>query len=177
MPHRGRGRTTRDISSAAGRDVARDRGRRDQMIQEEENLERGGRTIPLGACPDTLPHLEEFDRSYIKEYYEDVVMRRPVDTRAHPVLNYAEKLKMVEEARENNPYEQPKDLEIDYMFWNEFYSNFYASVNFNSKKSKVVKMQYVDWEEMKAKNELEFNKVIKAYELFGLTDIMSFIYN
>jgi len=68
-------------------------------------LERAGRTIPVGAFPDTPPHLEEFDRSYIREYYEDVVMRHPVDTRAHPVLNYARKLKMVEEARENNPYE------------------------------------------------------------------------
>ena len=104
-------------------------------------------------------------------------MRRPIDTRAHPVLNFARKLKMVEEARENNPYEQSKDLEIDYKFWNEFHSNFYASMNFNSKKSKVVKMQYVDWEEMKAKNEPEFNKVIKACELFGLTDIISFRYN
>ena len=37
-------------------------------------------------------------------------MRHPVDTRAHPVLNYAGKLEMVEEAHENNPYEQPKDL-------------------------------------------------------------------
>ena len=35
-----------------------------------------GRTIPLGACPDTPPHLEEFDRSYIREYSEDVVIRR-----------------------------------------------------------------------------------------------------
>ena len=61
-------------------------------------------------------------------------MRCPVDTRAHPVLNYVGKLKMVEEARENNPYEQPKDLEIDYKFWNEFYSNFYASMIFNSRK-------------------------------------------
>ena len=64
MPHRGHGRTTGGSSSAAGRDTARDRGKRDQMIQEE-NLERAGRTIPLGACPDTPPHLEEFDRSYI----------------------------------------------------------------------------------------------------------------
>ena len=32
MPHRGRGRTTGGSSSAADRDVARDRGRRDQMI-------------------------------------------------------------------------------------------------------------------------------------------------
>jgi len=103
-------------------------------------LERVGRTIPLGACLDTPPHLEEFDRSYIREYYEDVVMKRPIDTRAHPMLNYEGKLKMVEEACENNPYEQPKDLEIDYRFWNEFHSNLYASVNFNSKKSKVVKM-------------------------------------
>ena len=85
------------------------------MIQEE-NLERAGRTIPLGALPDTPPHLEEFDRSYIREYSKDVVMRHPIDTRAHPMLNYAGKLKMVEEACENNPYEQSKDLEIDYMF-------------------------------------------------------------
>ena len=56
------------------------------------------------------------------------------------MVNYAGKPKMVEEARENNPYEQPKDLEIDYRFWNEFHFNFYASVNFNSEKSKVVKM-------------------------------------
>ena len=144
MPHRCHGRTLGGSSSAAGSDVARDRGRRDQMIQDEENLEKASCTNPLGACLDTPPHLEEFDRSYIREYSEDVVMRRPVDTHAHPMLNYAEKLKMVEEARENNPYEQPKDLEIDYRFWNEFHSNFYAYVNFNSKKSKVVKMQYVN---------------------------------
>ena len=86
------------------------------MIQDEKNLKRAGHTIPLGACPDTPPHLEEFDRSYIREYSKDVVMRHFVDTHAHPMLNYARKLKMVEEARENNPYEQPKDLEMDYRF-------------------------------------------------------------
>ena len=79
-------------------------------------MERAGCTIPPNACLDTPPHLEEFDRSYIREYSEDVVMRRPIDTRAYPMLNYAGKLKMVEEACENNPYEQPKDLEIDYKF-------------------------------------------------------------
>ena len=144
MPHRGHGRTTGGSSSVVGRGDASDKGRRDQLIQEEENLERAGRTIPPGACPDTPPHLEQFDRSYIKEYSKEVIMRRPIDTRAHPVLNYAGKLKMVEEARENNPYEQPKDLGVDYRFWNEFHFNFYALVIFNSKKSKIVKMQYVD---------------------------------
>ena len=98
MPRRGRGRTTGGSSSVVGRDVARDRGRRDQMIQDEENLERVGHTMPPGACLDTPPHLEEFDRSYIREYSEVVVMKHPVDTRPHPVLNYARKLKMVEEA-------------------------------------------------------------------------------
>ena len=141
MHHRGHGRTTRGSSSAVGRGDASDRGRRDQL-----NLERTGCTIPPGACPDTPPHLEKFDRGYIREYSEEVIMRRPIDTRAYPMLNYAGKLKMVEEARENNPYEQQKDLGVDYRFWNEFHSNFYASVIFNSKKSKIVKMQYVDWE-------------------------------
>jgi len=66
---------------------------------------------------------------------------------------------------------------VDYRFWNEFHSNFYASVIFNSKKSKIVKMQYVDWEEMKETNEPEFNRVIKACENFVLSYLMSFRYN
>jgi len=107
-------------------------------------LESASLTIPLGACLDTPPHLEEFDRGYIREYSEEVIMRRLIDTHAHPMLNYTGKLKMVEEACENNPYEQLKDLVVDYRFWNEFHSSFYASVIFNSKKSKIVKMQYVD---------------------------------
>ena len=87
-------------------------------------MRRAGRTIPLGACPDTPPHLEEFDRSYIREYHEEVIMRCLVDTCAHPVLNYAGKLKMVEEAWENNSYEQPKDLGIDYSFGISFIPTF-----------------------------------------------------
>ena len=141
MSRCGRGRTTGGSSSAVGRGDDSDRGRKDLLIQEEENLERAGHTIPPGACLDTPPYLEKFDRGYIREYSEDVVMRHPVDTRAHPMLNYVGKLKMVEEARENNPYKKWKDLEVDYKFWNEFHFNFYASVIFNSKKSKIVKMQ------------------------------------
>ena len=86
------------------------------MIQEEEDLQRAGRTIPLGACPDTPPHLEEFDRGYIREYSEEVIMRHPIDTHAYPVLNYAGKQKMVEEAHDENPFEKPKDLGVDYRF-------------------------------------------------------------
>ena len=75
------------------------------MIQEEENLERAGRTIPPSACLDTPPHLEEFGRGYIRDYLEEVIMRRPADTYAHPVIKYVGKQKLVEEARDNNPYE------------------------------------------------------------------------
>jgi hypothetical protein len=52
----GRGQTAVGSSSAAARGDIKDRGRREQLIQEEENLERAGRTIPLGACIAT-PHL------------------------------------------------------------------------------------------------------------------------
>ena len=38
-------------------------------------------------------------------------------------------------------------------------------------------MQYVGWEEMKEKNEPEFNRVIRACENFGLSDLMNFRYN
>ena len=54
MPHHGRGRTIGGSSSAVGRGDASDRGRRDQLIQEEENIERAGRTISLHAFLDTV---------------------------------------------------------------------------------------------------------------------------
>ena len=103
-PRCGHGRIVVGSSSATGRGSARDRERRDRLIQEE-NLERAGCTIPSSACPDTAPHLEEFDRGYIRDYPEEVIMRCPAETRAHPMINYVGKQKFMEEARENNPYE------------------------------------------------------------------------
>ena len=103
-------------------------------------MERVGHIIPPNACPATPPHLEEYDGDYITDYTEDVLMRRLDDSRAHLVINYAGKQKMVEEAHDENPFEKPKDVGINYRFWNEFYSNLYSSVIFNSKKSKIVKM-------------------------------------
>ena len=79
-PHCGHGCIAAGSSSVAARGDVRDRGRRDHLIQEEENLERAGRIIPPGACIATPPHLEEFDRAYITEYLEEVIMRRPIDT-------------------------------------------------------------------------------------------------
>ena len=90
-PRSSRGRIAGGNSSATARGGVQDRARREQLIQEEEDFQRAGRTIPPGACPDTPTHLEEFDRGYIREYSKEVIMRHPVDTRAHPMLNYAGK--------------------------------------------------------------------------------------
>jgi hypothetical protein len=133
-------------------------GGHDEQIRQEEALERARRVIPPDACPKTPPHLDEFDPSYLRDYDEDVVEKRANDTRQHPVINYMVKQKMVEEAREENPNVVAKDLGVDYRFWNVLHSNFYTLVIFNSKKSKIVKMQYIDWEELREKNDPNFNR-------------------
>ena len=89
-----------------------------------------------------------------------MVERRENDTHHHPVVDYMGKQKMVEEAREENPYLVSKDLGVDYRFCNIFHSNFYTLVIFNNKKSKIVKMQYIDWEELREKNDTDFNQAI-----------------
>jgi len=61
--------------------VARDRGSRDEQIQQEEALERARRVIPPDGCSETTPHLDEFDPSYLRDYDEDVVEKRANDTR------------------------------------------------------------------------------------------------
>ena len=55
-----------------------------------------GHVIPPDACPDTPPHINEFDPSYLRDYTEDVVEKRAIDTRQHQVINYMGKQKMVE---------------------------------------------------------------------------------
>ena len=104
-------------------------------------------------------------------------MRPPDDSRQHVVVNYSKCQKLVEEIREINVYAVRKDLGIYYIFQNEFHSNLYATVILVSKKTKIIKMQYIDWDEMQEKEEPEFDKVIKIYDRFQLSDIMGFQYN
>jgi hypothetical protein len=47
-------------------------------------------------------------------------MRRLADTHAHPVINYTRNQKLMEEARENNLYEQLKDLGLTTCFGMNF---------------------------------------------------------
>jgi hypothetical protein len=80
----------------------------------------------------------------------------------------------VEEARQIKPYAVRKDLGIDYRFWNEFHSNFYATAILGARKIKIRKMQYINWDEIQDKEEPKFDKVIKVCDRFELSDIMGF---
>jgi hypothetical protein len=55
-----------------------------------------------------------------------------------------------------------------------FHSNFYATAILGARKSKIMKMWYIDWEEIQQKEEPEFDKVIRIYDRFELSDIMGF---
>ena len=100
-------------SSAAPRGLG-DRGRHEQYIEDEERLEMTGRSTD--ACPNTPLHLVEFDKSYIREVDGEMLMKVPDDSRQHPVIDYFKSWKLVEEARQINPYAVRKDLGIDYRF-------------------------------------------------------------
>jgi hypothetical protein len=156
MPHRGHGRSTAAGSTGVAPRGRGDRGRRDQYIEDEERLEMLGHTAD--AIHDTPLHLTEFDDSYIRDFDGEMLMRPPVDTRQHTVTNYSKSWKLVEEARRINHYAVRKDLGIDYRFWNEFHSNFYATSILGARKSKIIKIQYVDWDELQDKEEAEFEK-------------------
>lgn len=52
-----------------------------------------------------------------------------------------------------------------------------ATAILRARKSKIVKMQYIDWDEIQQKEERDFNKVVTTCDHFELSDIMSFHYN
>ena len=112
-PHRGRGRSAAASSGAASRGRG-DRGRCEQYIKDEERLGMTGHTTD--AYPNTPLHLTEFDRSYIREVDGEMLMRVLDDSHKHPVINFSKSWKLVEEARQINPYAVHKDLGIDYRF-------------------------------------------------------------
>ena len=130
----------------------------------------------IDAIPDTPQHLSEFDGRYMRDFEGEIIMRPLDDSCQHTIVNYSKSWKLVEETREINPYVVRKDLGIDYRFWNGFHSNFYATAILASKKTKIIKMQYIDWDEIQ-EEEPEFDKVIKICDRFQLLDIMGFQYN
>jgi hypothetical protein len=55
-----------------------------------------------------------------------------------------------------------------------FHSNFDATAILTTRKGKICKMQYIDFDDLQAKEELEFNTAIRICNRFKLTTIMSF---
>jgi len=112
-PRHGWGRSTTADSIVAPRGLA-NKGRHEQYIKDEEMLEMIGCTT--NAIPDTTQHLSEFDGRYMRDFEGEIIMRPPDDFRQHTVVNYSKSWKLMEEAREINPYVVHKDLGIDYRF-------------------------------------------------------------
>jgi hypothetical protein len=108
---------------------------------------------------------------------EEFNLTAPKNAANHRFESYYRKFKEVADAREINTYTNPKSLVVDHRFWDGFHSNFYASVIFDCKKSKICKMHYIDWAAMRDKNEPEFNAAIDTCEKYELTNIMGFRYN
>jgi hypothetical protein len=76
-----------------------------------------------------------------------------------------------------DPYATQKIMRIDYRFWNVFHSNLYATSILTSKKGKICKMQYINFNELQDKEEPEFNIAINICDRFELSDLMSFRYD
>lgn len=64
----------------------------------------------------------------------------------------------MEEARVVNPYAIKKDLGDDYRFWNVSHSNFYAIAILGARKSKIVKMQYLNGMTFRRRNNMILTK-------------------
>ena len=139
LARRGRGRTAGGSGTGRG-----DGGGSSDPFQDENSVQMIGRTIPPFACPSTPLHLDEYDSSYIREYTGEILLSQPNNSRTIRAVDYSKSWKITEEARQVNPYQQPKDNGIDFRFWNAFHSNFYSSVILKGKKSKIVKMQYIN---------------------------------
>jgi hypothetical protein len=77
----------------------------------------------------------------------------------------------------NKPwYNSSKERGTDERFWTFFHQDWYQTVLY-PKSSPVVKQQYVDIEYMRKKKDMHFNRVLKACDLLGITDLLQFRHN
>jgi hypothetical protein len=77
----------------------------------------------------------------------------------------------------NKPrYSSSKERGTDETFWTFFHQDWYRAVLY-LKSSLVVKQQYVDIEYMRNKKDMHFNRVLEAYDLHGITDLLQFRHN
>ena len=147
----------------------------DEDLAEEERTQRMGMTIRV--WPDSPLHISEFDSSYMRDNTDVFNLNPPQNSDNHKVIDYSMSWKKTGEAREIDPYSSDRSNGIDYRFWNAFQSDFYATAILSKSKGKISKMQYIDFGDLKSRNDHQFATAIKTCDRFEMTDIMSFRYD
>jgi hypothetical protein len=73
-------------------------------------------------------------------------------------------------------YNLVKERGTNERFWTFFHQDWYQTVLY-PKSSPVVRQQYVDIEYMRKKRDMHFNRIPKACDLHGITDLLQFRHN
>lgn len=149
----------------------------EEIERRELQIQMEGCSIRSDACPDTPKRLTVFNDSYIIPFPSDVQERKPQDSKQRARTDYKKQLKAVQKCRSSYPYSVPKNKDVDYRFWNEFHSDYYQSVLFNSKKSKIHHMKYIDWSYLESMGNSDVDDVIAACKRFNLYNLMGFKYD
>jgi hypothetical protein len=93
------------------------------------------------------------------------------------IVNYSKEDSMNVMHLCNKPsYRSSNERDTDERFWTLFHQDWYQTVLY-LKSSPVVKQQYVNFEYMRNKNDMHFNRVLKTCDLHGITDLLQFRHN
>jgi hypothetical protein len=93
------------------------------------------------------------------------------------IVNYSKEDPLnVVHLRSKACYNLVKEHGTDERFWTFFHQDRYRTMLY-PKSSLVVKQQYVDIEYMRNKKDMHFNRILRAFDLYGITDLHQFRYN
>jgi hypothetical protein len=131
---------------------------RPSSYQEESSLEV---SPPRGGTPDETECLK---------------IHSPKIHTMQEIVNYSKEDPLnVVHLRSKDCYNLVKERGTDERFWTFFHQDWYRTVLY-PKSSPVVKQQYVDIKYMRNKNDMYFNRILEAYDLHDITDLLQFRY-
>jgi hypothetical protein len=104
---------------------------------------------------------EEDEQSGQPVFMSGVVMRKPSIPHDYVKVDYMKRGMTVKARieREKNPFNVRKGRSIEYRFHTKFHQDFYESAIL-SKKYKVARSQYIDWQKFKDMQDPIFDKII-----------------
>lgn len=123
------------------------------ITEEEQALNKAGRTIAEGVCPYTpFTGPTEFNLSWLIPFPRQLSVCQPAYSSGgfapHLMKDYRNNVPMLRKKRSENPYDDGKDLQIESHFWSLFHFDYYHYVIFHRTTPKwgplVVPMQYID---------------------------------